>query len=348
MLSQVADARVAVDQIVADETLSALQTAREFIGALGLDLSAMTVVVGGGHGYQAAAAAVAALAGARRVLAIRDGRRRLTRPREAASAADYIKRAGVAEKVEVVDHVSSPEWRHVDIVVSSPSICPLTRSVIELLPQRAVIALMAEPWELGSEAIDAVACDEAGIRIAAPNYNHPVLMMHGEFARLCCSMIEEAGLKFRDSAIAVISDTPLAPSLEHALRMRRSRVAVFPHPQLLSRSKWDAAVVAMRPSSRPPMNIKGLGHILEQAGRILLVQFSGEIDRSAASYFGLRVWPQKRPGRGQLGMPLDTLGPSPSIRKLVAGLKAAETAYRGSQMSQDSIGYLIEKGSLER
>jgi hypothetical protein len=90
------------------------------------------------------------------------------------------------------------------------------------------------------------------------------------------------------------------------------------------------------------MNINSLGRIFENARKAPLVQFSGEIDRSAASYFGLMVWPSKKPGRGQLGLPLDVLGPSPAVRRLTGGLKAAEAVYRGVELGRDDIGFLVE------
>ena len=80
---------------------------------------------------------------------------------------------------------------------------------------------------------------------------------------------------------------------------------------------------------------------LENANGALLVHFSGEIDRTAVSYFGLRVWPPKKPVRGQLGLPLDVLGPGPAIRKLTGGLKAAEAAFRGVELGTHAIGSIV-------
>ena len=347
--SHEAGAEAARSHISSIDSVAAMDIARKLTASMSLDLSGLTVAVAAGHGYQAIAATVAALAGAKRVVASNRGSGRRGRRQEAGNTVmTFVRLAGVADKVEVVDHIDSREWHHVDIVVNCSEVKTVSRSIIELLPGHAVIALMAEPWELGSGTLDIAACLDAGIRIAAPNYRHPALVMHQEFARLCCRMVEEAGLIFLDSSFAILSDTPVAPFIEHALRLRGANARVFPHPLLLAAGNWNAVIAAMRSSAKPPMSVRGLGHIAEQAGDALLIQFSGEIDRSAAGYFGLKLWPQKRPGRNHLGLPLDALGPMPSIRKLVAGLKAAEAAYRGEQMGGEHIGFIVDKEVPQR
>jgi hypothetical protein len=114
---------------------------------------------------------------------------------------------------------------------------------------------------------------------------------------------------------------------------------------LLTDDAWDVIVVAMRPSDKASMDINCLGRIARNSHQALLVQFSGGVDRSAASYFGLRIWPLKRPTSGQLGLPLDVLGPAPMVSRLTGGLKAAEAAYRGAELGGDSVGFLVTAGS---
>lgn len=344
MPSRGANIRLARRQVIDVDNETLLKILRQNIASLELDLSGLTVTVNAGQGYEAFVATAAALAGASRVLAVfRDSR-------TSGSVIDSSKVmltlsdiAGFADRVQVLDHIGSREWHDVDIVANSTRAEPISRSVIELLPAHAVIALMAEPWELEPGSVDIDACRDTGIRLAAPNYEHPSIMMHREFARLCCVLMEEAGLDFRDRSFAILSDTPLAPFIERALTARGAEASVFPHPLLLGHSRWDAVIVAMSPSARQSVNINALGHIREKAENALLVQFSGDIDRSAASYFGLQVWPPKRPGRGQLGLPFDAAGPDPSIRRLVAGLKAAEIIYRGTQHGRDDIGRIVEE-----
>lgn len=324
----------------------ALAIVREQIALLDLDLSGLTVVVGAATGYQAVAATAAALADAGRVIALAGEFQRHPSLATAVDATLACARyAHVSERVEVMNRIDSRGWQDVDVLANGLPVGPISRSLVELLPPHAVVSLMAEPWELRPGVVDFDSCDDAGIKVVAPNLGHPAINLLPEFARLCCIMLDQAGVQQRGASLALVCDTPCAPFIEQALRERGVRVSVFAHPSLLTDGKWDVIVAALRPSDRPPMDINSLGRISESSRQALLVQFSGEIDRSAASYFGLTVWPPKRPTRGQLGLPLDVLGAAPAIRKLTGGLKAAEAAYRGAELGRDSVGYIVKAGS---
>ena len=294
---------------------------RKQIDSLELDLSDMTVVAGAAGGYQAAVATAAALAGASCVVAFTRESKGYPNAAEAARVTlELARSADVSGRIEVVSHFDSRRWRDVDIIVNCFQVGPISRSIIELLPLHAVISLMAEPWELRPGIVDIAACNDAGIKVAAPNLVDPAIMLLPEFGRLSCMLLDEAGIHPRDANLAIISDTPCAAFIDRALREHGANVSIFPHPLLLPADAWDAIIVAMRPSDKPAMNINSLGRIFENSHEALLVQFSGEIDRTAASYFGMRVWPPKKPARGQLGLSLDVLGPGPAIRKLTGGL----------------------------
>ncbi|RUX04324.1 MULTISPECIES: hypothetical protein [unclassified Mesorhizobium] len=323
-----------------------LAIVRKQIGLLDLDLSGLTVVVGATTGYQAVTATAAALANASRVVALT---RTSSRHPSLAAIADatlaFAKHARVSKRVEVTNRIDSRKWQDVDLVTNCLQVAPISRSLIELLPSHAVVSLMAEPWELRPGVVDFNACDEAGIKVAAPNLSHPAINLLPEFARLCCILLGDAGVDHRAARLAIVCDTPCAPSLERTLSEGGARVSVFSHPMLLTDDAWDVIVVAMRPTDKPPMDINCLGRIARNSHQALLVQFSGGVDRSAASYFGLSIWPPKRPTRGQLGLPLDALGPAPMVRRLTGGLKAAEAAYRGAELAGDSVGFLVTAAS---
>ncbi|MDX8442173.1 hypothetical protein [Mesorhizobium australafricanum] len=327
----------------------ALAIVREQIALLDLDLTGLTVVVGAATGYRAIAATAAALANAGRVIALtRDSQRRPGVPTAGYATLAFAKYAKVSDRVEVTNRIDSRNWQNVDLLANCLQIGPISRSLAELLPSHAVISLMAEPWELRPGVVDFEGCDDAGIKVVAPNLGHPAISVLADFARLCCVLLDDAGIDQRGAEIAVVSDTPCGPVIEHSLRERRARVSMFAHPSIMTGNKWDVIVAAMRPSDKPAMDINCLGRISENSRNALLVQFSGEIDRSAAHYFSLRVWPPKRPARGQLGLPLEALGAAPTIRKLMGGLKAAEAAYRGAELGRDSVGFIVKAGKADQ
>jgi hypothetical protein len=317
-----------------------LDVARRQIAELRLDLSGATIVTGAAPGYQAALSTVAALAGARRVVAITRDFKGTAHAAEATLA--FARLAGVADSIELLYRLDNRRWNEVDILLACPQVGQITRSIVELLPQSAIVSLMAAPWELRPSDLDIEACNDLGIKVAALDLGHPDVMLFQEFARLGCMLLGEAGVDPRHANVAVVSDTPCAPFIADALRALKMQVSVFPHPDLLTAGDWQAIVSAMRPSDTPPMNIKGLGRIFEHAPDAHLVQFSGEIDRMAAAYFGMSIWPAKKPARGQLGLSMDALGPEPVIRKIAGGLKAAEAAYRGAELGSGDLGFLVD------
>ncbi len=310
-----------------------------------VDLTGLVVLTGACGAYEEALATVAGLAGAARVIAVcQESKKRSQANAAAHNALPLAVFANVAGRVETLIRVDRACWPDVDILVSCPGLGPVTRSVVERLPPTAVVALMAEPWEIRPDLVDVEACGQMGIKIAAPNLGHPSIDLLPELAQRCCRLVSDAGVEPRGTRIAVLCDTPCGPFIERALTDRGAvDVQVFTHPMLLTRAAWDAVVVALRPSSSPPMDIKGLAAVMDKAGGAKLVQFSGEIDRVAANYFGFQVWPQRKPWRGRPGIAAEVLGPSAMVRRLVGGLKAAEAALHGAKLGSDEIGFVADR-----
>lgn len=324
------------------EVASVIDAIRECIGTLQLDLDGQVVVTGAGFGSEAITATAAALAGARRVFALTAERKKHARsPATSWDALDLATDAGHSARLEILRRMHPHHWNDVDILVSCPRTLPISRSTVEYLRPNSVVALMAEPWELSPEMVDLNACSEMQVKVAAPNLEHPSINLHPDLARLCCRLLHDAGINARDTRIALLCDTPCRRYIEDALIEQGARVTVFAHPQMLLPEMWDAVVVALRPAEKPSMDINGLARVFEAAHGSLLIQFSGEIDRLAARYFGLRVWPPRKPARGQLGVSSEILGWHPTIRRLVGGLKAAEMARRGADLRRDGIGSIV-------
>jgi len=105
-------------------------------------------------------------------------------------------------------------------LVRCPELEPISRSVIELLPSAAVVALMAEPWEVRSRVVDIDACEEVGIKVVAPNLRHRCVEQLPDLARLCSDLVEDAGVDPGGARIALLSDTPCGPFIERALADR--------------------------------------------------------------------------------------------------------------------------------
>ena len=301
--------------------------------ALDLDLSGLVVLTGASDFHEELVASAAAFAGARVIAVSRESKRHTRRPDgRQVSMVKLAEYPDLANRIQIASRVDRRCWEDVDILVNSPLIEQMLGSIVELVPQTAVVALMAEPWELRPARVHVEECRRMGVKIAAPNLDHPQIDLLPQLAQLCCKSISEAGVTPRGARIALLCDTPFGPLVERGLVERGAKVRVFPHPMLLNRESWDAVVVALRPSDRPSLDLKGVATVAENARGAKLVQFSGEVDRVAARYFGLHMWPPRKRPMSQFGIGADALAPAAMIRKIVGALKAAETVRRGSTL----------------
>lgn len=321
-----------------------IDAVRQSIVDFDLDLTGKIVLAGAGDGFHTVTAVAAAMAGAGRVIVLAsEPKKHMPTASVFWNPAELAAHAGVSERLEIVGRIHHRDWQEADILVNSSKIGPISRSIVEQLRPLSVVALMAEPWELRPATIDLNACSEMHVKVVAPNLSHPSIAMLPDLAQLCCRLVEDAGIDIPGANIALLCDTPCAPHLEQAFVDRGAKVTLFQHPVMLPHDGWSAIVVALRPSEKSSMDINGLARVCETARGSILVQFSGDIDRVAARYFGLRIWPARKPMRGQLGLPAEAYGWNSAIRRLVGGLKAAHLAQTGTELRGDDVGFLVAR-----
>src|SRR5690606_6246785 len=145
-------------------------------GAFALDLSSLNVVVPAATGFQAATATLALLAGAESVTAIT---RPSTRYRSAQEAIDITLSlaalAGVDDRLRISERIGHQTAPRTNILLTGDPIRPVTRSILERLPEHSVIATTREAWMLLGSEIDVEACQEHGVPISAVNETHPLV-----------------------------------------------------------------------------------------------------------------------------------------------------------------------------
>ena len=115
----------------------------------------------------------------------------------------------------------------------------------------------------------------------------------------------------------------------------------FSNAETIFSGPWNAIVLAQQPTERPQLGIHDLGAIAKVAPEAVIVQYWGDIDRIAARYFGLKVWPRRTPGKGQMGMALEELGPEPTISLITGGLKAAQMVLTGAARAPDDVAQVV-------
>ncbi len=303
-----------------------------------LNLKGLNVVVPAASGYMAAAATIALLAGAAGVTAVTRPSNRYYSAQEAAEITHSLAAlARVEQALSMRERIDHHTCSTANLLLNSEPIRPITRSMIELLPQNGVIATMREAWMVLEDDLDIEAVREHQVQVAAINQSHD-LIGGAEFQpALLLRMFEAAGVKVDRAVIALICDNPLAYNLQRGLRDAGAQVVVFQNSDVVFAHPWDAVVLAQRPTNKMRLDITALGKLAKAAAGTAIIQYWGDIDRKAARYFGLRVWPPRSPGKGQMGMPLEMLGPEPLLRLVAGAFKSAEMLMAGQPLDPEGL-----------
>ena len=212
--------------------------------------------------------------------------------------------------------------------------------MVELLPKKAVIALMFEAWEFRGTDIDLDACRDRGIRIAAVNERHADVGVFSFLGPLCVRLLRDAETNVEGKRIAVLCDNPFADFLLDGLVDAGARATLFQSPAQLTEGPWDVVVMALLPRECP-LGPYQLELIANKAPDALVAQFWGDIDRTAVRELGLRICPVDEPGRGHMGILLNRLGFEPIVRLQTGSLSAAEIVRRGGPLPAGGVASLL-------
>lgn len=313
------------------------------VAVLRLDLTGLEVVTEAATGAYACTATIAAIAGARRVVARARDTARHGSARDAARATlDLARAAGVAARIEVVEALSDRDLASCDILTNSGHLRPITRDMIARLPRHAVIGLMFEAWEFRGADLDLAACREFGVRVAAVNERHPDIAVFPFLGPLCVRLLADAGIVRAGARVALVCDNPFGPFIVDGLTGAQFRPAHYDRVAAVPRDSWDAVVVALDPARNAPLHGPHFAHLADVASGARVVQFWGDVDRAAAAATGFAdLVPATAPSPGHMGILLNALGAEPIIRLQAGGLKAAEFILREKEVPCGSVAELI-------
>lgn len=317
-----------------------LQSIERRIGILHLDLTDLEVVTEAATGAYASTAVIAALAGAKVRACARDTHNHGSAEDAVAATRELARLAGVEDQIIFFHGVPPEVLRSCDILTNTGRIRPITRNMVDLLQEDAVIALMFEAWEFRGSDLDLAACRERRIRIAAVNERHGNVGVFPFLGPLCVCLLRDAGMNVAGKRIAIICDNPFATFLLAGLAEVGAEAAAFESPLQLTPGPWDAVVLALLPQD-DPLGQRHLEVIAERAPGALLAQFWGDVDRAAVKELGLRICPEIEPGRGHMGILLNRLGHEPIVRLQAGSLKAAEIVLRGGPFMPGGIASLL-------
>ncbi|WP_041544772.1 MULTISPECIES: hypothetical protein [Chelativorans] len=315
-----------------------LSLIHRMIESFDLNLAGLNLVVPAASGYMAAAATIALLGGAQSVTAVTRPSNRYYSAQEAADITHSLAAlARVDGRLSMRERIDHQTCTNTNLLFNSEPIRPITRSIIERLPRHAVIATMREAWMVLPDDLDIKAAREHQVPVAAVNQSHALVGGADFQPALLLRMFEAAGISVDRAVIALICDNPLAYHLQRGLREAGAQVVVFQSPDVVFTHPWDAIVLAQRPADKARLDIGALGKLAKASAGVAIIQYWGDIDRKAARYFGLKVWPPRSPGKGQMGMPLEMLGPEPMLRLTAGAFKAAELVLAGQPLDPEGL-----------
>jgi hypothetical protein len=312
------------------------------VAETGLDMSGMTVLTEAATGAYAVTPVLAAMAGAKRVHAFtRPGRHGtvLDAKRETMELAALL---GVADRIEILDSIRPEMLHNVDIVTNSGHLRPLTTELIDQLRDDAVIALMFEAWEFRGEDLDIEACARRGIPVVGVNERHPAVDVFSFLGPLAVKQLHDCGLAVLGNKIGLLCDNDFLAPLHTGLTSLGAKVKTFSSVAAVHPDAWDAFVVALQPATTPRVGQAEATHLAAcaRAGAVV-VQFWGDIDRTALARNGFAVWPTSPVKQGHMGILLSDIGPEPIVRLQTGGLRAAEWVRRGGAVTPDGFAQLV-------
>jgi len=308
---------------------------REAIQDFGLDLTDLTVYTEAAIGYPGYAPIIAAMAGAKKVFAITKDSNYGRKEEVSDFTYTLARSVNVEDRIEVIYERNSDEIAQADIITNTGFVRPIDRWMVENMKKTACVLLMMETWEHRPEDVDLVACRENNILVMGTNENDPRLKIFDYLGALCAKQLLNCDIEIVDSKLRIVGSGyfsyHIARELD-AFGAQVLRVNTLNNKKALKFLKnADAIIIADDTPERLHIGEKGditAKELWMLSPHITVLQLKGLIDRKDLDKYAIPYLPKEDRGKGHMGFILDDLGPKPSIRLLVAGLKVGEAMAR--------------------
>ena len=297
-------------------------------GAFALDLEGLVVLTEAATGPYALTAAIAARAGARRVLCV-------ARSSRHGSAADAVCATRFAAQALGVEDRLQPVCRddarlaEADVVTNLGAMRPLDAALLARLRPGAAIALMWETWEHRPDELDLDACRRLGLPVLGTNERHPALRTLAYTGHLALKLLYELGLEGLGTRVALVGRGPLADEAA-ALLLACGALVTTLVPSELGGARAehvlagaDVLVLAENIERAPLVGPGGRMGAMELAATspaIAVAHLAGGADRDALVAAGLCCAPATFAAPPHLSVSTDFLGPRPLIALHTPGL----------------------------
>ncbi|MCL6415799.1 hypothetical protein MIB92_09055 [Aestuariirhabdus sp. Z084] len=307
------------------------------INKMDLRLTDYTVLTEVGSNNYVYAPIIAALSGADKVYAWTADTQHGLGNAIAAQCADIAYRLGVKNRIEFC--INKRDMSHVEcanIITNSGFVRPIESQFVKRInPDRCVVPLMYEAWELRDSDIDITACKKKKVRIAGTWESHPDLKVFQGTGQLAVKLALDAGFEVYRNKIAVWSDDEFGQVAKAAFENAgASNVALISdRNELLKRlpsldfvyfcDYFGRIPLVSQNGILQPEDIKSLNPGLG------VVHLFGELDANFCRSENIDFYPKKSGSAEQMTETLAYLGPDPVLSLTVAGLKVGQILLSG-------------------
>ena len=315
-----------------------------FIDRLDLDLTGLTVLTEAASGPYLWTPLTAALAGAKRVLAVTADSEHGSGREIAVATEREAREWGVADRLEVGIGRREEWFREVDIVTNSGFVRPIDAAAVAAMKPTAVVPLMWETWEYRGDDLDFDACRERGILVLGTRESGPPCDMRPYSGRLALKLLgeldvrppgrrvvllgghETTGVAIRRMLIESGIDVTWFAEEDQAIPYQR----LASHLERFARD-YDALLVAEH--EHPIRLLAADGLVAPDAlaalnPKLRIGVIAGNVDGDAVRDSGLRHLPEKLRPFGYESYETHRLGPEPVLELYSAGLKVGEAMAR--------------------
>lgn len=315
------------------------QLARRAVAELAIDLTGRTVLTEAATGAYAVTPVLAALAGARVIARTRDTRYG-TEDDVRAVTRRLAEAAGLAGggPIDIVTDLTPELVAAADVVTNSGHLRPLDEALVKHLRPTAVVPLMFEGWEinLGRVDVDLDALAARGIAFAGTNEHHPLVGVFEHLRGMVARELGDAGIAAWGANCVVLCDNLFEPEVVDGLVRAGASVHCGASLDLVNTpTDVDVVVVSLSPRDTPVVGAAEAARIAALWPGATVVQFWGDIDRTALDAHGVRYWPPTAPAAGHMAVLPSAVGPEPIVRLQAGGLKVAQVLLTAPESRTD-------------
>lgn len=331
---------------------------RDAIARFELDLTDLTVLTEAATDYYALTPVIAALAGAKQVLALGRDSRYGTLAEVERSIRSVAAELGASAPIEILNDRSDSVIAGADIVTNLGFVRPIDEPLLSKLGPQAVVSLMWETWEHRPEELDRDACKRLGIAILGTNENDERLRTLDYTGLIAAKLLLQLDVELLQSRIALIGSGDFARSVIDKLGGLGAQVDWIDERDVEGKAATevlesaDALVIAMASGRETLIGESGAlsaERLAQLNPGLAVAHIAGGADRDALAKRGLRCMPERFAPPPHMSAATDFLGPKPVIDLHTAGLKVGEELARARRAGMDAEQaqtHVIEHSSL--